>query len=120
MREGEDQQAAAGQTRDEHAERHAGNAEPGERFVGCKHEQGRCCCRRWNLHFIIRFFHLNLRKSSCSVLCFGQALLAEQESKDSGGASIAEQVLSIMEIILDEANAEISEDKVSFLKLTSK
>lgn len=44
--------------------------------------------------------------------CFVQALLAEQESKDSGGASIAEQVLSIMEIILDEANAEISEDKV--------
>lgn len=41
-----------------------------------------------------------------------QALVAEQESKDSGGASIAEQVLSIMEIILDEANAEISEDKV--------
>lgn len=39
--------------------------------------------------------------------------MAEQESKDSGGASIAEQVLSIMEIILDEANAEISEDKVS-------
>lgn len=38
--------------------------------------------------------------------------MAEQESKDSGGASIAEQVLSIMEIILDEANAEISEDKV--------
>lgn len=44
---------------------------------------------------------------------FLQALVAEQESKDSGGASIAEQVLSIMEIILDEANAEISEDKVS-------
>lgn len=43
---------------------------------------------------------------------FLQALVAEQESKDSGGASIAEQVLSIMEIILDEANAEISEDKV--------
>lgn len=43
---------------------------------------------------------------------FRQALVAEQESKDSGGASIAEQVLSIMEIILDEANAEISEDKV--------
>lgn len=43
-----------------------------------------------------------------------QALVAEQESKDSGGASIAEQVLSIMEIILDEANAEtVSEDKVS-------
>lgn len=42
-----------------------------------------------------------------------QALVAEQESKDSGGASIAEQVLSIMEIILDEANAEtVSEDKV--------
>ncbi len=40
--------------------------------------------------------------------------MAEQESKDSGGASIAEQVLSIMEIILDEANAEtVSEDKVS-------
>lgn len=39
--------------------------------------------------------------------------MAEQESKDSGGASIAEQVLSIMEIILDEANAEISEDKVT-------
>lgn len=38
--------------------------------------------------------------------------MAEQESKDSGGASIAEQVLCIMEIILDEANAEISEDKV--------
>lgn len=47
------------------------------------------------------------------MLCFVKALLAEQESKDSGGASIAEQVLSIMEIILDEANAEISEDKVS-------
>lgn len=59
------------------------------------------------------FLSLNLRKSSFSVLCIGQALLAEQESKDSGGASIAEQVLSIMEIILDEANAEISEDKVS-------
>lgn len=44
--------------------------------------------------------------------------MAEQESKDSGGASIAEQVLSIMEIILDEANAEISEDKVS-IKNTS-
>lgn len=44
---------------------------------------------------------------------FVQALVAEQESKDSGGASIAEQVLSIMEIILDEANAEISEDKVN-------
>ncbi|TWW56459.1 E3 ubiquitin-protein ligase UBR4 [Takifugu flavidus] len=43
------------------------------------------------------------------------ALLAEQESKDSGGASIAEQVLSIMEIILDEANAEISEDKGNLL-----
>lgn len=40
--------------------------------------------------------------------------MAEQESKDSGGASIAEQVLSIMEIILDEANVEtVSEDKVS-------
>lgn len=49
---------------------------------------------------------------SLSIL-FSQALVAEQESKDSGGASIAEQVLSIMEIILDEANAEISEDKVS-------
>lgn len=55
-----------------------------------------------------------------------QALVAEQESKDSGGASIAEQVLSIMEIILDEANAEtVSEDKVSMtpcvnvMKLTS-
>lgn len=45
-------------------------------------------------------------------MSFFQALVAEQESKDSGGASIAEQVLSIMEIILDEANAEISEDKV--------
>ncbi|KAG7276340.1 hypothetical protein CRUP_032395 [Coryphaenoides rupestris] len=43
------------------------------------------------------------------------ALVAEQESKDSGGASIAEQVLSIMEIILDEANAEISEDKSNLL-----
>ncbi|KAJ8017247.1 hypothetical protein DPEC_G00015820 [Dallia pectoralis] len=43
------------------------------------------------------------------------ALVAEQESKDSGGASIAEQVLSIMEIILDEANAEISEDKGNLL-----
>lgn len=41
-------------------------------------------------------------------------MVAEQESKDSGGASIAEQVLSIMEIILDEANAEISEDKVGY------
>ncbi|XP_064423992.1 E3 ubiquitin-protein ligase UBR4 [Latimeria chalumnae] len=39
------------------------------------------------------------------------ALLAEQESKDSGGAAVAEQVLSIMEIILDEANAEpLTED----------
>lgn len=47
------------------------------------------------------------------MLFFLQALVAEQESKDSGGASIAEQVLSIMEIILDEANAEISEDKVT-------
>lgn len=47
------------------------------------------------------------------ISVFFQALVAEQESKDSGGASIAEQVLSIMEIILDEANAEISEDKVS-------
>lgn len=45
-------------------------------------------------------------------MSLSQALVAEQESKDSGGASIAEQVLSIMEIILDEANAEISEDKV--------
>ncbi|XP_008300472.1 E3 ubiquitin-protein ligase UBR4 isoform X1 [Stegastes partitus] len=43
------------------------------------------------------------------------ALVAEQESKDSGGAAIAEQVLSIMEIILDEANAEISEDKGNLL-----
>ncbi|KAL1020637.1 hypothetical protein UPYG_G00002740 [Umbra pygmaea] len=43
------------------------------------------------------------------------ALVAEQESKDSGGALIAEQVLSIMEIILDEANAEISEDKGNLL-----
>ncbi|XP_017342515.1 E3 ubiquitin-protein ligase UBR4 isoform X1 [Ictalurus punctatus] len=44
------------------------------------------------------------------------ALVAEQESKDSGGASIAEQVLSIMEIILDEANAEtLSEDKSNLL-----
>ncbi|XP_057678820.1 E3 ubiquitin-protein ligase UBR4 isoform X1 [Corythoichthys intestinalis] len=42
-------------------------------------------------------------------------LVAEQESKDSGGASVAEQVLSIMEIILDEANAEISEDKGNLL-----
>lgn len=43
-----------------------------------------------------------------------QALVAEQESKDSGGAAVAEQVLSIMEIILDESNAEpLSEDKVS-------
>lgn len=40
--------------------------------------------------------------------------MAEQESKDSGGAAVAEQVLSIMEIILDESNAEpLSEDKVS-------
>ncbi|XP_019714404.1 E3 ubiquitin-protein ligase UBR4-like, partial [Hippocampus comes] len=46
------------------------------------------------------------------------ALVAEQESKDSGGASIAEQVLSIMEIILDEANAEISEDKVGAKEAT--
>lgn len=39
--------------------------------------------------------------------------MAEQESKDSGGATVAEQVLSIMEIILDESNAEpLSEDKV--------
>ena len=39
--------------------------------------------------------------------------MAEQESKDSGGAAVAEQVLSIMEIILDESNAEpLSEDKV--------
>lgn len=46
--------------------------------------------------------------------CLLQALVAEQESKDSGGASVAEQVLSIMEIILDESNAEpLSEDKVS-------
>lgn len=65
-----------------------------------------------NADFFLCFLYLNLRKSSFSVLCIGQALLAEQESKDSGGASIAEQVLSIMEIILDEANAEISEDKV--------
>ncbi|KAM9298998.1 E3 ubiquitin-protein ligase UBR4 [Gastrophryne carolinensis] len=44
------------------------------------------------------------------------ALLAEQESKDSGGAAVAEQVLSIMEIILDEANAEpLSEDKGNLL-----
>lgn len=49
-------------------------------------------------------------------MCTCQALVAEQESKDSGGASIAEQVLSIMEIILDEANAEtLSEDKVSYI-----
>lgn len=47
-------------------------------------------------------------------LSFLQALVAEQESKDSGGAAVAEQVLSIMEIILDESNAEpLSEDKVS-------
>lgn len=66
-----------------------------------------------NLHSIILvLLFLNLKQSSFPVLCFVQALLAEQESKDSGGASIAEQVLSIMEIILDEANAEISEDKV--------
>lgn len=45
-------------------------------------------------------------------------MVAEQESKDSGGASIAEQVLSIMEIILDEANAEISEDKVKYESVT--
>lgn len=45
--------------------------------------------------------------------------MAEQESKDSGGASIAEQVLSIMEIILDEANAEISEDKVLNVQMPS-
>lgn len=39
--------------------------------------------------------------------------MAEQESKDSGGAAVAEQVLSIMENILDESNAEpLSEDKV--------
>lgn len=39
--------------------------------------------------------------------------MAEQESKDSGGAAVAEQVLSIMEIILDESNAEpLNEDKV--------
>ncbi|KAM8927577.1 E3 ubiquitin-protein ligase UBR4 isoform 2-T2 [Pelodytes ibericus] len=44
------------------------------------------------------------------------ALLAEQESKDSGGAAVAEQVLSIMEIILDESNAEpLSEDKGNLL-----
>ncbi|XP_075462125.1 E3 ubiquitin-protein ligase UBR4 isoform X4 [Ascaphus truei] len=44
------------------------------------------------------------------------ALLAEQESKDSGGAAVAEQVLSIMEIILDESNAEpFSEDKGNLL-----
>lgn len=49
-------------------------------------------------------------------MSLSQALVAEQESKDSGGASIAEQVLSIMEIILDEANAEISEDKVPVAK----
>lgn len=50
----------------------------------------------------------------CFICPLFQALVAEQESKDSGGASIAEQVLSIMEIILDEANAEISEDKVMY------
>ncbi|XP_055254807.1 E3 ubiquitin-protein ligase UBR4 [Moschus berezovskii] len=45
-----------------------------------------------------------------------QALVAEQESKDSGGAAVAEQVLSIMEIILDESNAEpLSEDKGNLL-----
>lgn len=54
----------------------------------------------------------SLLECSTFIFFFLQALLAEQESKDSGGASIAEQVLSIMEIILDEANAEISEDKV--------
>ncbi|KAG8431951.1 hypothetical protein GDO86_019058 [Hymenochirus boettgeri] len=44
------------------------------------------------------------------------ALVAEQESKDSGGAAVAEQVLSIMEIILDESNAEpLSEDKSNLL-----
>nr|XP_033777630.1 E3 ubiquitin-protein ligase UBR4 isoform X4 [Geotrypetes seraphini] len=44
------------------------------------------------------------------------ALVAEQESKDSGGAAIAEQVLSIMEILLDESNAEpLSEDKGNLL-----
>uniref|UniRef100_A0A8C5JL81 Ubiquitin protein ligase E3 component n-recognin 4 n=1 Tax=Junco hyemalis TaxID=40217 RepID=A0A8C5JL81_JUNHY len=44
------------------------------------------------------------------------ALVAEQESKDSGGAAVAEQVLSIMEIILDESNAEpLSEDKGNLL-----
>uniref|UniRef100_A0A8C9G5B5 E3 ubiquitin ligase UBR4 C-terminal domain-containing protein n=1 Tax=Pavo cristatus TaxID=9049 RepID=A0A8C9G5B5_PAVCR len=36
--------------------------------------------------------------------------------KDSGGAAVAEQVLSIMEIILDESNAEpLSEDKGNLL-----
>ncbi|KAF7239331.1 E3 ubiquitin-protein ligase UBR4 [Varanus komodoensis] len=44
------------------------------------------------------------------------ALVAEQESKDSGGAAVAEHVLSIMEIILDESNAEpLSEDKGNLL-----
>ncbi|KAF3820259.1 hypothetical protein GH733_015768 [Mirounga leonina] len=44
------------------------------------------------------------------------ALVAEQESKDSGGAAVAEQVLSIMEIILDESNAEpLNEDKGNLL-----
>lgn len=51
---------------------------------------------------------------SAYILVSLQALVAEQESKDSGGAAVAEQVLSIMEMILDESNAEpLSEDKVS-------
>ena len=62
------------------------------------------------MQFISYFKGLRNFKFECPLSY--QALVAEQESKDSGGASIAEQVLSIMEIILDEANAEISEDKV--------
>lgn len=68
-----------------------------------------CVFKYISIYFYFYFFSFFL------MLFFLQALVAEQESKDSGGASIAEQVLSIMEIILDEANAEISEDKVAIL-----
>lgn len=64
-------------------------------------------CDWYLLSVIVDFCGLSL------FLSLLQALVAEQESKDSGGAAVAEQVLSIMEIILDESNAEpLSEDKV--------
>lgn len=45
--EGEDQQAAAGQTRNEHTQRHAGNSQPGEcNSVGRARDAVICCLIR--------------------------------------------------------------------------